>query len=292
MFAAPPVIEAQVLARLPDRFRRQGARPDCFLEGPAFDRDGRLHLVNIPLGQILRLSPDGSFELVAEYEGEPNGLAIHKDGRIFVADHLNGLMVLDPAGGRVTSLVDRPRRERFKGLNDLTFASNGDLYFTDQGQSGLQDPTGRLWRLRGEKWLDLILDNIPSPNGLALTADEQILYLAVTRGNAVWRVPLRRDGGPGRVGLYIQLSGGAGPDGMALDAKGGLAVAHLGMGSVWVFSPLGRPVAEIRAPQGLMTTNCAFGGADGRTLYITESQTGTILTARLEVPGPVLFSHA
>ncbi len=292
MYAAPPVIEARPFARLPEEFRRKHGDHDCFLEGPAFDRAGNLHVVNIPLGQILKVSPAGAFSLVAQYEGEPNGLAFHRDGRIFIADHLNGLMVADPATGAVTCVVDRPRRERFKGLNDLTFAANGDLYFTDQGQTGLHDPTGRLWRLRQEKWLDLILDNIPSPNGLVLAERDRILYLAVTRGNAVWRVPLRKDGGPGRVGIYIQLSGGAGPDGMALDAKCGLVVAHLGMGSFWVFCPRGRPVAEITVPKGVMATNCAFGGSDGRTLFMTESQTGTILTAELDVPGAALFSHA
>src|SRR5205807_8285510 len=115
-------------------------------------------------------------------------------------------MLLDPANGKVEAVLDRPRRERFKGLNDLIFAKNGDLYFTDQGEADLRDPTGRLFRLRAprdgqEGTLDLLLDNVPSPNGLVLTQNEDILYLAVTRGNAVGRVSrtpaasLRR-GGP------------------------------------------------------------------------------------------------
>jgi gluconolactonase len=292
MFAAPPVIEARPFARLPDEFRHGHGGRHSVLEGPAFDRAGTLHVVNIPRGQILKVSEHGEFSLFLEYDGEPNGLAFHKDGRLFIADHRNGLMVADPATGAIRSVVDRPRRERFKGLNDLTFAANGDLYFTDQGQSGLHDPTGRLWRLREEKWLDLVLDNIPSPNGLVMAEADRTIYLAVTRGNAVWRVPMRQDGGPGRVGIYIQLSGGAGPDGMALDSKGGLVLAHLGMGSVWLFCPRGRPIAEIAVPKGTMVTNCAFGGPEGRTLFMTEAQTSTIYTAELDVPGAALFSHA
>ncbi|MBV8526268.1 MAG: SMP-30/gluconolactonase/LRE family protein [Acetobacteraceae bacterium] len=291
MYAAPPAKTATRFARLPDTFRK-GSRQDCFIEGPAFDRDGNLYVVNIPCGQIIRISPAGEFELVVEYEGEPNGLAIHQDGRIFVADHRNGLMVCDPTAGEIGPVIDRPRRERFKGLNDLTFSSSGDLYFSDQGQSGLQDPMGRLWRWRESTGaLDLLLDNIPSPNGLAIAKDESLLYLAVTRANAIWRVPLRRTGGVGRVGVYIQLSGGAGPDGVAVAEDDKLAVAHLGMGSVWVFDERGRPHAEIMSPTGSMVSNVAFGGPERKTLYITESGTGTLLRAEIEVAGKILFSH-
>ena len=66
--------------------------------------------------------------------------------------------------------MDRANGERFKGVNDLVFASNGDLYFTDQGQTGLHDPTGRLFRLRQSGKLELVLDGIPSPNGMQLKA--------------------------------------------------------------------------------------------------------------------------
>ena len=92
----------------------------------------------------------GKVTIVAEYDGEPNGLKIHRDGRIFIADHKHGLLLLDPASGKVSTILDRPYRERFKGLNDLIFARNGDLYFTDQGESDLRDPAGRLYRLGAE----------------------------------------------------------------------------------------------------------------------------------------------
>ena len=298
MFPAPPVIETTIFARLPDSLRarsnprqQSGVPRDSFLEGPSFDRAGNLYVVNIPYGQVLRVSPQGEFAVVAEWDGEPNGLKIHKDGRIFIADHKQGLMLLDPASGKVEVYLDRPRRERFKGLNDLVFVRNGDLYFTDQGEADLRDPTGRLFRLRANGTLDLLLNNVPSPNGLVLTPNEDILYLAVTRGNAVWRVPLNPDGSIGRVGIFIQLSGGTGPDGMAMDSEGNLAVCHVGMGSVWLFSRLGRPLCEMPSCTGHATTNAAYGGPDGRTLYITESETGTILQARLDAPGLTLYSH-
>jgi gluconolactonase len=298
VFAAPPVIETELFARVPDALRQHrdprhqsGVPRDCFIEGPSFDRDGNLYIVNIPYGQVFRVSPSGEFAVVATYDGEPNGLKVHRDGRIFIADHSRGLMVIDPAIGKAEVFLDRPHRERFKGLNDLHFARNGDLYFTDQGESGLHDPTGRLWRLRANGRLDLLLDNVPSPNGLILTPDEGILYLAVTRGNAVWRVPLHPDGSIGRVGIFIQLSGGTGPDGMAMDSEGNLAICHVGMGSVWLFSKFGRPLYELPSCAGHATTNAAYGGPDGKTLYITESETGSILQARVPVSGLTLFSH-
>lgn len=301
MFVPPPVIETEVFASLPKalrktgqraewaRVQRRGATMDSFLEGPSFDRKGNLYVVDIPYGRVFRISPTGDFTLAAEYDGEPNGLKFHKDGRAFIADHKNGIMVLDSVSGRIEPFFDRPVLERFKGVNDLFFASNGDLYFTDQGQSGLQDPTGRLYRLRAEGGLDCLLDNVPSPNGLVMDRAETTVFLAVTRGNCVWRVPLLLDDRPSKVGVFINMSGGAGPDGMALDMEGNLAVCHPGLGAVWLFSPTGEPLYRIRSCTGLMVTNCAYGGPENTSLFITESETGTVLRAELPVAGHPMY---
>ena len=116
--------------------------------------------------------------------------------------------------------LERRNSERFKGVNDLVFDSRGNLYFTDQGQTGLHDPTGRLYRLRRDGRLDLLLANVPSPNGVALSADERVLYLGVTRGNAVWRVPLVDDGSVAKVSAFFTSYGPSGPDGLAMDQQG------------------------------------------------------------------------
>ncbi|HZP88691.1 MAG TPA: SMP-30/gluconolactonase/LRE family protein [Burkholderiales bacterium] len=303
MFAPPRDISTEIFARLPDKFRRKdtdcefarvqtpGHRMDCFLEGPSFDREGNLYCVDIAYGRIFRASPQAEWDLVAEYDGTPNGLKIAKDGRIFIADYKHGIMALDPDSGRVSPFCIKYRLEGFKGCNDLFFAANGDLYFTDQGQTGLHDPSGRVYRLKPNGALDLLIDTVPSPNGLVMNRDESRLYVAVTRANAVWRLPLIDDGVT-KVGNFIQLSGGhAGPDGLALDEQGGLVIAHAGFGCVWHFTELGEPIARIRSCTGLMTTNVAFGGADRKDLYITESATGTILRARLSVAGKVMYSH-
>ena len=303
LFAPPPVLKTEVFARVPDKYRKPratvwgavnagGAHLDSFLEGPSFDRQGNLYVVDIPFGRIFRVSPKGDFDLVAEYDGEPNGLKIRQDGQIFIADYKNGIMHLDPATGKVTPHCTRYRLEPFKGCNDLVFTRNGDMYFTDQGQTGLQDPSGRVFRLTAAGRLEVVLGGIPSPNGLVFNPEETILFLAVTRANAVWRLPFAPDGGVTKVGVYLQLSGSlGGPDGMAMDREGNLSVCHVGLGVVWLFSRLGEPLFRIQSCAGIRTTNVAYGGPEGKTLFITESETGSILRAELPVAGQPMHSH-
>jgi gluconolactonase len=291
MFPAPAIIKPELFARIPDGLWKKGSHMSI-LEGPSFDREGNLYVVNVSYGQVFRISPQADVSLVAEYDGEPNGLKIHRDGRIFIADHTRGIVQLDPASGAVTPVLARAQHEPFRGLNDLVFNTQGDLYFTDQGESDLRRPDGRVWVRKADGKVRLVIDGVPSPNGLVITPDDRFLYLAVTRANAIWRVPMRRDGSLGRVGTWIQMSGGAGPDGMALDEAGGIAVAHAGMGSVWLFDDRGRPSAEIPAPQGRLTTNVAYGGPDRRSLFITEADTQSVLVARVPVPGLAMYAHS
>jgi len=302
-FSPPQDVATEVFAELPSEFRKQGDPSPwlkaqlrgrdlhSLLEGPTFDRSGNLYVVDTAYGRVFRISPEGRFELLIEYDGEPNGLALHKDGRMFVADHKNGILVVNTDTRELLTHCDRPRLERFKGVNDLTFSSQGDLYFTDQGQTGLQDPSGRVYRLTANGGLECILDGIPSPNGLVLDKHEVALYVAVTRANAIWRAPFMLDGTPSKVGVYVQLSGMGGPDGIALDVEGGLAIAHIELGSVWIMSPHGEPELRVRSCAGMKTTNVAYGGPDMRSVYITEAETGTILRARVPRPGKCLYSH-
>lgn len=302
MLGMPSEIPTTVFARIPDRLKISNRRSGwsfgkghdflhSFLEGPSFDRDGNLFVVDIPYGRILRVTPDAEWSVVAEYDGWPNGLKFHRDGRAFIADHRRGIMQLDVATGKVTPVLEEVRREGFKGTNDLLFASNGDLYFTDQGQTGLQDPSGRVFCIRASGKVDCLIDNVPSPNGLALSLDESTLYVAATRANQIWRLPLHADGTTSKVGAFINLSGGlAGPDGLALDEKGGLAVAHCGLGAVWLFDRLGELQHRIRSCTGLSTTNIAFH-PDSNLLFITESDSGTILRAEVPNKGRPMFSH-
>jgi len=309
MYAPPRPVPATLFSRLPDKFRKlrrsswgdvnaAGMELDCFLEGPSFDRAGNLYVTDIPFGRVFRISPDGAWTQVCEYDGWPNGLKIHRDGRIFITDYKRGIVLLDPQSGKVTPLIETVKSESFKGVNDLFFAASGDLYFTDQGQTGLHDPTGRVYRYTADGRLDCLVDTVPSPNGLVMNLRETVLYVGVTRANAVWRLPLMGDGSASKVGLFIQMSGGhAGPDGIALDAEGGVVVAHPST-SVWRFDSLGRPTHVLDPGDDIFCTNVAFGGGDNRSLFAVVSRAsskidgGVILRAEMPVAGKPMFSHA
>ncbi len=290
------LIKTEVFAEVPKALRKSGTPPErlsagksatpmgSFLEGPSFDRAGNLYVVDLAWGRIFRVSPKGEFEVVIEYDGEPNGLAIHRDGRIFIADHKNGILCLQD--GKIVPVVSRYHQQRFKGVNDLTFAENGDLYFTDQGVTDLADPTGCVYRYTAGGKLEQLANCLPSPNGIVV--DKNLVYVALTRANAVWRLPIAPDGTIVRMGVFLQLSGGRGPDGMAMDESGGLAVAHLDIGAVWIFSRRGEPLYRVQSCASEFITNMAYRG---NALYITDSGSGSILRAQVPVAGKALFSH-
>ena len=303
LFALPQPIQAEVFTELPPEYReprrsawsdqrRDGKPVHSFLEGPAFDREGRLYFTDIPFGRVFRATPEGKVELVAEYDGEPNGLKIRADGRIFITDYRNGIMELEPASGVVTPLLGRRYSEHFRGLNDLFFAANGDMFFTDQGRTGHHDPTGSVYRISAAGRLECLLSRGINPNGLVTNLDESVLYVGMTNANAVWHLALMPDGGVTAVGTMLQFSGGLGPDGLTLTADGGLVVAQPGMGAVWVFNRRGEPLYRVNTCGSDLVTNIAFGGPDLKTLYMTDSGNGQILRAQLPVAGRVMHSHA
>lgn len=304
MFAAPPVIATEVFTRLPDHLRildrespwslaRGGGPLHSFLEGPSFDRDGNLFCVDLCHSRIFKITPDGAWTVFASFAGAPNGLKIHRDGRIFVADAKLGLLCFDAREATFDVVADSYDGQKFGGLNDLVFADNGDVYFTDPGASAYENPIGRVFCLRNDGRLELIAEGLPYPNGLVLDASNDFLFVALTRSLQVLRIQVRpKHGAFYKSGVFVQMSGGlAGPDGMALDDSGNLAVVHAGFGSVWLFDQLGEPIARIKSSTGIRTTNVAYGGEDRKTLYITEAAAGVILRAKLDTPGRLMFSH-
>lgn len=169
----------------------------------------------MPYGRILKHSlRSGSWTLLAEWDGEPNGLAIRSDGMLLVADYKEGLvsrtevwprhrlissaqLLCDPNTGTISPFLTRRNLERFKGTNDLVVSSKGEICelrpiakddgkadprrlpdFTDQGQTGMTDPTGHVYRLNPDGKLDTLVTNGPSPNGIVLTPDEKVRCIA------------------------------------------------------------------------------------------------------------------
>src|SRR3954469_9884059 len=196
---------------------------------------------------------------------------------------MHGIMQLDASAGKMQPVLTARNSESFKGCNDLHIASSGDVYFTDQGQTGLHDPTGRVYRLSADGKLDCLIDTGISPNGLVLDPAETVLFVAMTRDNAVWRLPLMRDGNVSKVGRFCSLFGTSGPDGLTMDAKGPVFAAHASLGPVFVFPANGELLARIKSCAGPSCTNVAIGGAGRGSLYITESASGSILVADISV---------
>lgn len=294
--AIPEVGQAQVWSTLPDCFRqpRQSAWSDAnkagehlhsFLEGPVFDDKGNLYVTDIPYGRVFCVDPSGDWTLIVQYEGEPNGMKWLRPGVLLITDYRNGLVALDVERQEVTPFLARRNSESFKGVNDLCVDSRGCIYFTDQGQTGLHDPTGRVYRLHPSGQLDVLLDNVPSPNGVVLSLDEKHLFVAATRGNEIWRAALMSDGTASKVGRFFVSHGPSGPDGLAIDSQGNLLIANPGLACVWLLDSNACPIGVWTSPVGKTLTNIAFGGPDRRTLYCTESETGSILTVQMPHPG-------
>lgn len=304
LFAPPKELHTQVFSQIPEVFlkhvesdwvraNKPGQKVTSFLEGPSFDKNGNLFVTDIPFGRIFKISPEGQWDLVAEYDGWPNGLKIHNDGRIFIADYKNGIMQLDPNTGVVSPFLTHRKSESFKGVNDLFFSQDGKLYFTDQGQTGMHDPTGRVFSYdMNTEHLECLINNAPSPNGLVMDYEEKALFVAMTRGNSVWRLPIQKDGSTTKVGIFTTLAGGvSGADGLALDADKNLYVCDAGQACVWVFNQYAEPLYRIKSCAGRTITNLAFGGHENKQLFMIDSSTGSILTTHLEHSGKPMFSH-
>lgn len=144
LMTAPVVRQAELFSSLPERYRNprqtdwsvanQGGRTiDSFLEGPVVDDRGNLYVADIPNGRVFRVDTKGEWDMIAEWAGEPNGMKFLSRTELLVADYRNGLMVVDIDTGSVRPHLPRRNTESFKGVNDLTVDSHGNVYFTDQG---------------------------------------------------------------------------------------------------------------------------------------------------------------
>lgn len=236
-------------------------------------------------GASLFLRPSGWAEKTPFGGKEPgsNGMTLDSKGRLTVAGHANRnvwrMETMDPKGP-ITILADRYEGKRFNSPNDLVYRSDGSLYFTDPPY-GLasqldNDPKKELkvngvYRLANGK-LQLLVSDLTRPNGLAFTPDEKFLYVDCSDPKKkIWmKYPVNADGTLAKGVLFADSTSdpreGA-PDGMKVDHAGN--VFSTGPGGIWIFSSTGKHIGTIDMPE--RTANLAWGGADGRMLYITAS---------------------
>ncbi len=259
-------------------------------EGPVWVHSGFLLFSEIPSAVIDKWIPGGkvttylgpaAFTLEeAATAGEPgsNGLTLDKQGRLTICDQGNRRITRLERDGHLTVLADRYQGKRFNSPNDLVYKSDGSLYFTDPPY-GLpkedKDPKKELpfsgvFRIAGGK-VTLLVKDLTHPNGLAFSPDEQYLYVDNSEPQRLYmRYKVKPDGtlGPGTVFYDLASTPGENnPDGMKVDQNGNMYAT--GPGGIWIFSPEGKHLGTLKLSE--ITSNCAWGDSDGKTLYITAS---------------------
>jgi len=255
------------------------------IEGPAFGPDGALYAVSFgrdgTIGQVT-FDADGAgratlFTTLPE-GSTGNGIRFGADGSMYIADY-SGHHVLRIAPGQREAKVfaHMPQANQ---PNDIALAPDGTLYASDPKWA---DNTGQLWRIDRTGTPHLLEANMGTTNGVEVSPDGKRLYVNESVQRNVWVYDLRADGSAADKRLLIAFDD-HGMDGMRTDAKGNLYIARYGAGVVAVVSPEGTLLREVKL-KGQKPTNVAFGGKDGRTVYVTLQDRGAIEAFRVETPG-------
>jgi len=292
-----------------------------FPEGPIAMADGSVILTEIAGQRLTRVHPDGRKETVVETGGGPNGAAIGPDGAIYITNNggsfqwieQEGLLIPGPtpptheggsiqrfdlATGALTTLYAECDGKRLVGPNDLVFDRQGGFWFTDHGAS---TPEGRrfgalYYALPAGSKITRMRDHFVSPNGVGLSPDEDVVYMADTTLGRLWAFDVSAPGElaesppfqPGRV--VANLPGYQLLDSLAVEACGKVCVATIINGGVTAFDPNG--TTEHFPVPDLVVTNICFGGEDMHTAWITASSTGRLYKARWPRPGLKLNFNA
>lgn len=259
-----------------------------FPEGPCFDAQGRCHLVECGGGCVTRIGPAGKVDRVVNTGGTPNGLVFDSAGAMWIAEAGLGKL-MKYADGELTEVVGEWEGQPLRRPNDLCFHPSGAIYMTGPGGSNAETPVGVVYRIEQDGAIEVVADGMCFPNGLALSADASLLYLAETCAQKLLVFEVRVDGSLSEPEDFAPTPGGVGGDGICLDVEGNIYVAHFGAGEIPVFSPQGELLEKLPAG-GMKPTNVAFGGDALHELWITEVETGAVYRLTPGVAGLKLFN--
>ncbi len=245
-----------------------------FTEGPAAGPDGAIYFTDIPAKLILRFDPDtGEATTFREASGRANGLMFDRGGRLVAcegaAEGGNRRLSRTQADGGVTSLAEQLDGKRLNSPNDLDIDQQGGVYFTDPrygNRDDMQMDAEAVYYLSHDGILTRVIDDLQRPNGIILSPDENILYVADEGGKKIVAYDVA---GPDQLDNPRQFSDmgpglGGGCDGMTVDQHG--RVYATGDEGVYIFNPDGSQIALVPTPE--RPSNCTFSN-DGQTLYIT-----------------------
>ena len=281
-----------------------------FTEGPAWDGTGLL-FTHIPSSRILRYDPvTSSTSVYMTGTNNANGMVFDARGRLYACEGGARRVVRYETDGSVTVVADSFEGKRLNIPNDLAVDLNGSVWFTDPYYGAAVG-----WEVNDENqdldhasvyradpqpdgaWsLTRLTFDTTGPNGILLSLDNKTLYVAQSRREPdevrqLRAYPIGEDGSLGPAKVFYDFGAHRGIDGMCLDTEGNiLATAgsiDSGPGpSIWVFSQDGEVIDRHPVPQS--PTNCTFGDADLRTLYLTTA-TGEVFMARTEHQGSLLY---
>jgi gluconolactonase len=250
------------------------------IEGPSCDAAGHIYAVNFARqGTIGRVTPDGRGEVFVTLPDPSvgNGIVFDSKGRMYVADYVgHTILRIEPS----TRAIEVFARAAMNQPNDLAIAPDDTLYASDPNWA---DGTGQVWKVSPSGAVERVAAGLGTTNGIEISPDGQWLYVNETVQRNVWKFPIHADGTLGAKRL-IQRFPDHGLDGMRCDADGNLYVTRHGKGTVVIMTPDGRVLREIDV-LGKLPSNLCFGGADGRTVYVTEVENTRLVAFRVERPG-------
>jgi gluconolactonase len=232
--------------------------------------------------RIQKLDANGVMTTLIDDSGS-NGLAVDAQGNLVAGTHKYKSLSRYTLAGERTNVIDKFEGNVFNSPNDLVIAKDGTIYFTDPAYQTAAAPGGqdktRVYRVATDGNITVVDDTINNPNGVSLSLDEKTLYVAGGEGKGVLRAYSIVDGIP-QAGKDL-LTDLTSPDGMALDCHGNIYITEHPAHRVRVFTPEAKHIATINVDANI--TNAAFGGEDGKTLFLTGA--GTVWKLKLDVTG-------